>query len=227
MAPSTSNATPRWEPTPRYASRHREVVDAAATAFAEKGFDGASTRDIAERLGIRAASLYYYLPSKDAALAAICELGVREFIENLRGILAGRVPAAEKLRAAVANHLAPLRSHPAGDYIRVFLRHRHQLPDGPRHAVAKLAADYQGLIEQIFVEGVASGEFRSDLDPKLATLALLGLCNSVIGARSLPRGTSIDDFIEEYSKIAAYGVRSGNAPRKRRGKKKNAEASKR
>jgi AcrR family transcriptional regulator len=199
------------------------VVDAAATAFAEKGFLGASTRDIADRLGIRAASLYYYLPSKDAALAAICELGVQDFIENLRGILARPDPAAEKVRAAVANHLLPLRSRPAADYIRVFLRHRHELADGPRQAVAKLAAQYQGLIEQIFVEGVKSEEFRADLDPKLATLALLGLCNSVIAARSLPRNASVDDFIEEYSRIAIQGVMAGDAPNKRRRKKKNAE----
>jgi AcrR family transcriptional regulator len=221
---TVTKVAPRFEPTARWAIRHREVVDAAATAFADKGFLGASTRDIADRLGIRAASLYYYLPSKDAALAAVCELGVKDFIENLRAILARRASAAEKLQAAVANHLAPLRSHPAADYIRVFLRHRHELPDEPRRAVAKLAAQYQALIERIFVEGVAAGEFRADLDPKLATLALLGLCNSVIGARSLPRGASIDDFIAEYSKIAIHGVRAG-APGTRGRKAKNVEES--
>lgn len=225
MAAVSSGAASRWEPTARWASRHKEVVDAAATAFAEKGFVGASTRDIADRLGIRAASLYYYLPSKDAALAAVCEWGVQDFIENLRGILARPEPAADKVRAAVANHLAPLRSRPAADYIRVFLRHRHELPDGPRQAVARLAAQYQSLIEQIFAEGLSSGEFRSDLDPKLATLALLGLCNSVIGARSLPRGCSIDDFIAAYSTITIQGVGSGGTPRKSRRKKLQAEES--
>lgn len=221
MLATAPTSPPRWEPTARWANRHREVVDAAATAFAEKGFSGASTRDIADRLGIRVASLYYYLPSKDAALAAVCEFGVREFIENLRGILSGDKPAAEKLRAAVANHLSPLRSHPAADYIRVFLRHRHELPDGPRQQVAKLAAEYQALIERLFREGMASGEFRSDLDPKLATLGLLGLCNSVIAARALPRDASIDTFIEEYSRMAIHGTANNGvagtaAPAKRR-----------
>lgn len=219
MLATAPTPPPRWEPTARWAIRHREVVDAAATAFAERGFVGASTRDVADRLGVRVASLYYYLPSKDAALAAVCEFGVREFIENLRGILSGDKPAAEKLRAAVANHLSPLRSHPAADYIRVFLRHRHELPDGPRQDVAKLAAEYQALIERIFLEGMASGEFRSDLNPKLATLGLLGLCNSVIAARALPRDASIDDFIEEYSRMAIHGVAGPAAPEKRRRKK--------
>src|SRR5580658_7019093 len=99
------DVTAKWE------NRYREVLDAAAVAFAENGYLGASTRDIAERLGIRAASLYYYLPSKEAALLAICKLGVLDFIGNLREIIARSEPAPAKLRAAITNHLTPLRSH--------------------------------------------------------------------------------------------------------------------
>src|SRR6266567_6614945 len=103
-------ATSRWEPTPRWERRYREVLDAAASVFVKKSYAGASTRDIAERLSVRQASLYYYFPSKEAALAAICELGVKDFIVNLRGILEQPIDTTAKLRAAIANHLSPLRS---------------------------------------------------------------------------------------------------------------------
>jgi TetR/AcrR family transcriptional regulator, cholesterol catabolism regulator len=202
------SSTARWEPTARWERRYREVLDVAATIFAEKGYAGASTRDIADRLGVRQASLYYYFPSKEAALAAICELGVKEFIANLQTIIGEPRNAADKLRAAIANHLSPLRSQPEADYIRVFLRHRHELPDGSRQSVAALARTYQSLIEQLFVGGIASGQLRSDLDPRLATLSLLGLCNSVIANRALPRSTTIDEIIEEYAKIMTDGVMS-------------------
>src|SRR6266498_2998339 len=96
-------ATARWEPTPRWERRYREVLNTAASVFAEKGYAGASTRDIAERLGVRQASLYYYFPSKEAALGAICELGVKDFISNLQAIIAETMSAADKLRAAIAN----------------------------------------------------------------------------------------------------------------------------
>ncbi len=195
-----SNVTAKWE------SRYREVLDAAAITFAEKGYLGASTRDIAERLGIRPASLYYYLPSKEAALLAICRLGVLDFIDNLKDTIARDGPAPKKLRAAITNHLLPLRSHPAADYVRVFVLHHHELPNGPRQEVGRLAHTYQGLIRQIFVDGIATGEFAADLNPELATLGLLGLCNSVIAARSLPRTSTIDDFIEEYSRIFIHGA---------------------
>jgi AcrR family transcriptional regulator len=205
MSTPDTNAA-RWEPTPRWERRYQEVLNAAATVFAEKGYAGASTRDIADRLGIRQASLYYYFSSKEAALAAICELGVKDFIQHLSDILAQPVTAAEKLRAAVANHLSPLRSHPESDYIRAFVRHRHELPDGPRREVAALARTYQTLIEQLFADGIATKQLRSDLNPRLATLAFLGLCNSVISNRALPRSLIIDDIIAEYSRIVIGGV---------------------
>src|SRR5262245_3359698 len=207
MSGSPSRPASRWDPTPRWERRYKEALDAAATAFPDKGYLGASTKQLADALGIRQATLYYYFPSKEAALAAICELGVKSFIDNLREILARPIPAAEKLLAAIANHLSPLRAHPEADYIRVFLRHRHELPDGPRHAVAALARSYQELIEQLFVEAIAAGEFRADLNPGLAPLDMLGLCNSVIGARALPRASSIDDFIAEYARILVEGCR--------------------
>jgi AcrR family transcriptional regulator len=208
MLATIGTAAARYTPTERWKTRYREVLDAAAIEFADKGYSGASTKDIADRLGVRAASLYYYLPSKEAFLTAICEGGVKEFIENLRAILTQPISGAEKIRLAISNHLSPLRMRPAGDYIRVFLRHRHELPPEPRHNVARLAHDYQNLIERIFTDGIACGEFRADLNAKLAMLGLLGLCNSVIGARALPRDASIDDFIAEYSRLVTFGVAS-------------------
>lgn len=205
MSTSATTAA-RWEPTPRWERRYREVLDVAATVFAEKGYAGASTRDIADRLGIRQASLYYYFPSKEAALAAICELGVKDFIANLQEIIAGDASVAEKIKAAIANHLAPLRTHPDADYVCVFLRHRHELPNGPRQSVAALARTYQDLIERLFSDGIESGQLRSDLDPHLAKLALLGLCNSVITNRGIPRSSTVDAMIEEYARIVVGGV---------------------
>jgi AcrR family transcriptional regulator len=213
MSPPESRDLRRWEPTARWERRNREVLDAAAMVFAEKGYLGASTRDIAERLGVRQASLYYYFASKEEALATICELGVKDFIFHLREILATSASASEKIRAAMANHLSPLRSRPEADYIRVFALHRHELPNGLRHKVAALAREYQNGIEELFAAGIARGEFRSDLDPKRTTLAFLGLCNSVITARALPPRSTIDDFINDYAGIFTNGVSSGGVSR--------------
>ena len=139
----------------------------------------------------------------------------QDFIDNLKDIIARRDPAPEKLRAAITNHLLPLRSHSAAHYIRVFVLHRHELPNGPRQEIGRLARTYQKLIQQIFTDGIAAGEFAADLNPELATLGLLGLCNSVIAARSLPPTSTIDDFIAEYSRIFIHGAVAEPTARKK------------
>ena len=52
--------------------RAPEIIDAAARVFAERGYHGATTQAIADVLGIRQASLYYYFSSKEAALELVC-----------------------------------------------------------------------------------------------------------------------------------------------------------
>ena len=61
--------------------RTAEIIDAAANVFARRGFHGASTQDIADVLGVRQASLYYYFPSKEVALEMVCARGVEGFVE--------------------------------------------------------------------------------------------------------------------------------------------------
>ncbi len=105
--------------------------------------------------------------------------------------------------------------HPAADYVRVFVLHRHELPNGPRQEIGRLARTYQKLIQQIFADGIAAGEFASDLNPELATLGLLGLCNSVIAARSLPPTSTIFVFFAEYSLIFILGAVAKSTARKK------------
>ena len=50
---------PKNTDSPRYQGQKQAAIRAAASVFAAKGFHGASTSDIAERLGIKQGSLYY------------------------------------------------------------------------------------------------------------------------------------------------------------------------
>ena len=203
--PADSKTTPRW------AHMYQKVLDAAATAFAEKGYEGSSIRDIADLLQVRSASLYYYVPSKETALFAVCEAGVTSFIASLTKAVADSASASEKVRAAIHVQLSPLRERPYADYIRVFLRHRHELPDNERRRIVALSRQYQKLVQDIFATGVASGEFRPTLNAEYSAFALLGLCNSVISAHVWPRSADIDGIIDEYTAIFLVGVSNPSA----------------
>lgn len=194
-------------PTARWTHRYQKVLDAAATAFADKGYSTAGIKDIADLLGLKSAALYYYLPSKEAALTAVCEAGVTTFIADLTEAIEKCATSPEKVRAAIHVQLSPLRERPYADYIRVFLRHRHELPDEERRHIVGLSRQYQKLVNKIFADGVRSGEFRQDLNVEYAAFALLGLCNSVISSHVWPKSADIEKIINEYADIIVGGVK--------------------
>ena len=81
-----------------------EILDAAAALFVASGFAATTTRAIAERIGIRQASLYYHFPGKDDILVELLERTVRpsvEFAQTLHDDTA--------LDAATALHLLAVR----------------------------------------------------------------------------------------------------------------------
>jgi AcrR family transcriptional regulator len=200
--------------------RAPEIFDAAARVFAERGFHGTTTQDIADVLNIRQASLYYYFPSKDAALELVCLRGVEGFFEAAKAIAAGPGSCANRLSRLIDSHLAPVIDR--GDYVRVFLNERQHLPAESRRKVGRWSRALERVFEDVIKEGVRKGEFRRDLDTRLAALAILGMCNAV-PSWFRKENADIRSVSEQFVRLMLDGVseRPGNGKpgrlRRRRG----------
>ncbi len=92
----------------------QEILDAAAALFGESGFAATSTRAIAERVGIRQASLYYYFPGKDEILLELLEASVRPTLDLVDTIRAGARGPAAALYALAVRDVGTLRAGPLG-----------------------------------------------------------------------------------------------------------------
>jgi AcrR family transcriptional regulator len=158
----------------RTARRLSEIIEAAAKVFARRGYHGASTQDIADVLGMRQASLYYYFDSKEAALEAVCRHGHAGYVERLLEIARSDASASEKLAQALVHHIAPERR----DLTLAFIRERRFLPLPARKRIRAYEVQYERAIQRIIEEGMRSGEFRAGVDARMATLAFFGLGNS-------------------------------------------------
>lgn len=190
--------------------RSAEIVAAAAKVFAQRGYHGASTQDIADVLGIRQASLYYYFASKEAALEAVCADGIGDYETRARAILRSRQHAADKVARLVVQHLAPLQERL--DFTLTFLRERRFLPEPARRRIRAIERRYEHTIEKVIEQGVISGEFRADLDPRMATLALLGLGNSAAAWYGRERGATLERTTANYVDLLVRAFRKGSAP---------------
>jgi AcrR family transcriptional regulator len=86
------------------AQRRRAIVDAAIVVFAERGFEGASTREIAEAVGLKQGHLYYYFPAKQDLLFTVIDELHQEFLDGIEEWTHGAEPGDE-LRAVLAGHV--------------------------------------------------------------------------------------------------------------------------
>jgi AcrR family transcriptional regulator len=191
--------------------RTAEIIDAAAHVFAKRGFHGASTQDIADVLGVRQASLYYYFPSKEVALEMVCARGVEGFVESAISVTETPGSASKKIAALIASHLAPLRDR--GDYVQVFLNERRHLPAESRKRIGRHSRAVEKLFEDVVRSGVQGGEFRSDVDPRLAALAILGMANAVAAWYGKEKQRPVEKIGEIFAALILDGLRRKNTRR--------------
>ncbi len=188
----------------RVLRRADAIIDAAARVFAERGYHGTSTQAIADVLGMRQASLYYYFPSKEAALEEVCARGTDGFVEGAELVMQMDVAPLEKLRLLIAAHLAPIETMP--DYVRVFINERRYLPDASRKRVGRKSRRIERCFEQVIQAGIDDGSLRPGTDARLAMLAVLGMCNAVINWRATDRAMDISSIANGFAEIVAKGL---------------------
>jgi len=188
----------------RALQRESEIIDAAARVFAERGYHGTSTQAIADVLGMRQASLYYYFPSKEAALELVCVRGTDGFVESAEAVVEGSGTPLEKLGRLVAAHLAPIETR--HDYVKVFINERHHLPGASRRRLGRKTRRVERCFEQVILAGIADGSIRRVTDARLAMLAVLGMCNAVINWRPADQGKDMGRIAAGFARLIADGL---------------------
>jgi len=149
----------------------------AASLFRNKGFNGTSMADLAKEVGISKSSLYHHFPSKQALLSEIIELTVDRVTPLVRAVADSDLPIARRLETAIALHtVEAIRDR---DAIACFIEEgRYLSPDFMTTHIANRDR-YETIFRDMFVEGIASGDFV-DQDVGIAVKAILGMSNSVV-----------------------------------------------
>ena len=193
----------------RYQQHRLQAIKSAATVFAEKGFHGSSTKDIAENLGIKQGSLYYYFRSKEEALGEVCLYGIGDYVEHMKVIAASDESFESKLMATITSHLTSYRER--NEALKVYNDERLYLPKEKRKKLKSLGSTYRQLLEGIFQEGVRDGILRDSIDCHFAAQAVIGICNA--WGDVIVRDPDLDLFeiIQKCSDLLLNGFREKRA----------------
>jgi len=187
-------------------NRRGDLVRAAAQLFREKGFEGATIRDIAGAVGMRSGSPFYHFASKHELLLAVMEEGLRLGLERTRAVVdEPGLSAVERFRRLVRAHFGIL--HEAGsDFIPVMLHDWRSLPAQHRRRIVDLKDRYDAIWQATLDDLHAEG--RLGADARIARLMILGAINySATWFRAKPRGRNGVDLDTLAEQTAALFLR--------------------
>jgi AcrR family transcriptional regulator len=183
------------------------LLGAAVEAFADKGFHGTTTRDIAARVGLSPAAVYVHFASKEELLHELSVVGHRAALEVVIGA-ADRSPGdpAAQLQAVVGEFAAWHARHRRT--ARVVQYEQAALTAGHREEVAALRREIQARVRRILDEGVRSGGFVVP-DVSGTALALLSLAVDVARWYRPEGPRSPEDIGALYADLALRMVSRG------------------
>ncbi len=155
--------------------RRAEMVGAAAKLFSQRGYHGTSMRDLGDALGLLRGSLYAHIGSKEELLFEVVEQGADRFLERGRKAMEMQALAAVKLRNLLIWHIETAIEHL--DAATVFLNEWRYLSPPLQEIIQVKRDEYEEFVRTIIREGVERGEFRDDVDVRLAATLVLSAGN--------------------------------------------------
>jgi AcrR family transcriptional regulator len=156
-------------------SRKEQVIRKAAELFREKGYAASSMRDLAQKLGIEAASLYSHIKSKEEILQNLCFDMAAEFRKSLDEVEQLNVSSAEKLKRGIIGHIQVMAKDLTAS--AVFMNEHRHLSQPWLRQFLLLRINYINRFKEIIEQGVRSGEFKSSIDRKLSVMTLFSSLN--------------------------------------------------
>jgi TetR/AcrR family transcriptional regulator, fatty acid metabolism regulator protein len=161
-----------------HADRRRLLLDAAVRVFARAGYHDCRVDDIAREAGVAHGLLYHYFSSKEEVLETIFRETWSQMLSAVRDVERSGEPALVQVRKVAAIVLRSWARDP--DLIRVLVREITRSPHLQRE-VREIQQAFVAL-ERIVKRGQDEGEFRDDLDPRLASQVLYGALEQILTA---------------------------------------------
>ena len=175
------------------------LLEAAVTAFAEKGFHSTTTRDIAAAAGMSPAALYVHHRSKEELLYLISRTGHERTLARMRAGVASSEEPVEQLRTVVHDFAVDhARAHTGARVVNYELAAL-----SPEHLreIRAIRQQIDQELRQVVEAGVAAGDFDTP-DPRMAAVALLSLGIDIARWYRDEGSWTPEDIADHYADLA-------------------------
>jgi AcrR family transcriptional regulator len=182
--------------------RKQEIIEKAELLFKEKGYSAVTMRDIALVMGMKAASLYNHIKSKQEILSEIILSLAEKFTDGMAAIVESDKTTVEKLQAIISLHITITTYHPNGmaslntDWMHLEEQLEYYL---------KLRDDYEENFRQIIINGILNKEI-SEVNPEVMLFSILSTLRSLYLWIPKKEDVNLEDLDADLSKVLLEGV---------------------
>ncbi len=157
-------------------SKKEVIIEKASKLFLEKGFGAASMRDLAEHVGVEAASLYNHIQSKSEILQAICFKVANDFISHLEAVQSSPESALKKLELIIRFHIRMMMEQ--FEFVYISDHEWRHLPEPYLSNFLNQRRNYRRSLSDLIARGIERNEMK-DLDPYVAVLTILSAISGI------------------------------------------------
>jgi TetR/AcrR family transcriptional regulator, cholesterol catabolism regulator len=176
--------------------RRGEIIEAAASLFAERGFGRTTVRELAKALDLQSGTIFHYYTDKRSILVDVIREGTVRTAAAVDEHLTRASGPRDRLEGLVRSHIETLLGE-ARPYSLVALLEWNFLTPDEQEAIAPVRDAYERTWDRILEEAVAAGLLQPS---PLLRLFLLGTCNSTLlwykPAGDLPPSRIADRYVE-------------------------------
>ena len=199
-------------PETRYDRRLAAILSHATDVFCEKGYDGASMRDLSRQSGMSLAGLYYYFESKERLLYLIQKHTFATIVQRLKARLQGVTDPERRVRIFILNHLEYFLANQAA--MKVLSHEDDVLKNGFGSEVAAIKREYYRTCVGLLDDLKAQRKLR--FSTRVAVLSLFGMMNWIYTWHNPRVDADAGSIAEEMGDIFLRGVLAGKKNRKSR-----------
>jgi AcrR family transcriptional regulator len=188
----------------RNSTKKEVIIEKASRLFREKGFGAASMRDLAEHVGVEAASLYNHIQSKSEILQTICFKVANEFMTNLEQVETSPQPTLRKMEAIIRLHIRMMLDQ--YEYVYIADHEWRHLPEPYLSNFLNQRRNYRKRLSDILEAGIAKGEIKA-IDPYTAVLVILSAISGIDSWQRSRKTTNAETLETNMVKYLIEGLK--------------------
>lgn len=164
-----------WKAMLEGQTRKQQIIETASKLFKQRGYSAVTMRDLATAMGIKAASLYNHISSKQEILKSIIISLAEEFTEGMQRIKSSEATSIEKLKAIVDLHVKITASNTYG---MASLNNDWMHLEDQLDRYLSLRTHYEDDFRGIIQKGISAGEIL-DRDEEVMLFSILSTLRSL------------------------------------------------